>query len=79
MRRDLVITMVLLCLGMFLSGVVHNVHIHVVFAVVLTVIACIHSWFNRKLFIRYFEGLGWKWLIVVSGLLIIVFASIFSP
>ena len=53
--------------------------LHIVPAFPLAVLICIHVWLNRKPLVRYFQGLGWKWLWVVLGVLCILWAAIGAP
>ena len=52
---------------------------HIIAAFPLAILVCIHIWLNRKPLFRYFQGLGWKWLLVVLGVLGILWTAIGAP
>jgi hypothetical protein len=36
----------------------------------------VHAWLNWKSILRYLKGLGWKWLLVASGLIATIMVGI---
>jgi hypothetical protein len=49
---------------------------HAVVACVFGVICVVHAWLNWKAIRKYLQGLGWKWLLVGSGLIASVMVGI---
>jgi hypothetical protein len=37
---------------------------HIFASFIFLILIIIHIWSNRKAILRYFSGLGWKWLLV---------------
>jgi hypothetical protein len=49
---------------------------HAVGACIFSSLCIIHAWLNWKSIWRYLMGLGWKWLLLASGLTAIVMVGI---
>jgi hypothetical protein len=45
---------------------------HAIGSSIFLAICAIHIWLNWKILVRYFEGLGWWWIVVLSGLLSVI-------
>jgi hypothetical protein len=49
---------------------------HIFAAFVFLILLIIHIWLNRKPIFRYFSGLGWKWIPVSLGFILVVYYAI---
>jgi hypothetical protein len=49
---------------------------HAVVACIFGSLCVIHAWLNWKSIWKYLQGLGWKWLLVATGLLATVLVGI---
>jgi hypothetical protein len=74
MRRITGISMVVIGILMVCTGIgelfIHPTDIpyhHIVMSALFVIAAGTHIWLNRKSILRYFSGLGWKWVLVVGS------------
>jgi hypothetical protein len=84
MRRGIGISLLLFGLMMAIAGIwklfppcnkmLYPPHIFAAF--VFLVLLIIHIWLNRKSILRYFSGLGWKWILVSLGFVLIIYYAI---
>lgn len=84
MRRGISIALVLFGLMMAIAGiwklfppcnkVLYPPHIFAAF--IFLILLIIHIWLNRKPILRYFGGLGWKWIWVGLGFLFVIYYTI---
>jgi hypothetical protein len=54
-----------------ITGVMDS-DIHIFVACASIVVMFIHIWLNRKSFLQRFRGLGWKWMIIGLGMLVVI-------
>jgi peptidoglycan/LPS O-acetylase OafA/YrhL len=86
-RRVVSITMVFFGIAMLITGI-WNIFPpldaeffppHAISSFVFGVLAVLHIWLNWKPTIRYFRGLGWWWVLVGLGVLMVVWMGILAP
>ncbi len=87
MRRGISVTMVIFGLGAALTGIWQffppfNRGIdppHIIFAFPFGILIILHTWLNRKPVLRYFRRLGWWWVVVSLGFILVIWAGIVMP
>ncbi len=79
MRKGISVATVVIGLWTAVSGIIeltpysdgHPEH-HVIPAVAFAIVIIIHAWLNRKPLFKYFKGLGWKWVWVGLGSIVMI-------
>ena len=87
MRRGIGIAMLISGLATVLTGIwdffppFNTVfyHHHATNASIFGILAAIHLWLNRKPVLRYFKGLGWWWILVGLGFVLVSWLGIIRP
>ncbi len=49
---------------------------HSIASFIFATLSFIHVWLNRKPILRYFKGLGWKWIPVGLGFVLIIYYAV---
>jgi hypothetical protein len=73
LKSIIIITLCILGMWTIVTGILDS-DIHIFAACASIAVMCIHLWLNRKPFLQRFKGLGWKWMLIVLGMLA-VFAT----
>jgi len=84
MRRGIGIALILFGLMMAIAGIwklfpPSNKVLyppHIIAAFIFLILLIIHIWLNRKPILRYFSGLGWKWIWVGLGCILVIYYAI---
>jgi len=87
MRRVISIAMFIFGLSMVITGIMKlfppfsdiTFPAHIVNSIIFGILAVIHTWTNWKPLIRYFKGLGWWWVLVGLGFLLVIWSVILMP
>ena len=53
--------------------------VHLIPAFCFAVLMIIHVWLNWKPLLRYFKGLGWRWVLIGLGILGILWSAVGMP
>jgi uncharacterized membrane protein (DUF441 family) len=68
LRSIVTVSLSILGIWTIITGIMDS-DIHIFAACVLLVVICIHIWLNRNSFLQRFKGLGWKWILITTGIL----------
>lgn len=87
MRRGVSIAMVIFGILSILTGIWQFLPpfeyghdpLHIAPAFIFGILVVIHVWLNRKPLVRYFKGLGWRWVFVGLGIILILGGGIVGP
>jgi len=87
MRRAISIAMVIFGLAMVITGIWNlfppfNTMLfpaHIIPAFIFGLLAATHLWLNWKLIVRYFKRLGWWWILVGLGFILVIYLGIIMP
>ncbi len=87
MRRGISIAMVIVGIWAIMTGIWQLFPpfnkgidpLHMIPAFVFGILLVVHVWLNRKPLLRYFRGLGWRWVFIGLGVLGILWAGIVGP
>ena len=87
MRRVISIAMVIFGLATAITGIweffppVNTMFFpgHAIPACVFGLLAAVHIWLNQKPVVRYFKGLGLKWILVGLGFLLVIWSGFILP
>jgi uncharacterized membrane protein (DUF441 family) len=71
LRSIVTISLSILGIWTIITGIMDS-DIHIFAACVLLVVICIHIWLNRNSFLQRFKGLGWKWILITTGILAVI-------
>ena len=87
MRRGISIALILNTIWLIATGVLQlfppfNEQVdpnHIIPVVLFIILLSIHLWLNRKPIFKYFKGLGWKWIYIALGIVLILWGVVGVP
>jgi membrane protease YdiL (CAAX protease family) len=87
MRRGISIALILDVIWLIGTGVLQllspfNEEVdpnHIIPVVIFIILLSIHLWLNRKPICKYFTGLGWKWVYIALGIILVLWGVVGVP